>query len=86
MTAPPSDPDMIDEREAGSNSICVADPARSYVGQKATSAIGAAVLKATGAEILRWGPPDAVFTMDFRRNRVNVMYDAVMTITEIRCG
>ena len=41
---------------------------------------------ATGATSLRWGPPGAIFTMDYRQDRVNVMYDDNSMITEVRCG
>ena len=48
--------------------------------------MGAAIMKDTGAQTLRWGPPDSVWTMDYRVERVNVRYDREMKITEITCG
>ena len=71
-------------REVGQSGECDADLAKSFVGQRATTDSGAAILRATGASTLRWGPPDSVFTMDYRPDRVNVMYDAEMAITEVR--
>lgn len=65
---------------------CDADAASVYVGQKATGQIGTRILQDTGARQLRWGPPGAAFTMDFRQGRVNVMYDEAMTITDVTCG
>lgn len=65
---------------------CDPRPAASLVGQKATADTGVQALRLTGARSLRWGPPGAVFTMDFSPMRVNVMYDDAMTITEVRCG
>ena len=65
---------------------CDAKPAAVLHGQQATSETGDRALALTGARTLRWGPPGAVFTMDYRTDRVNVMYDAAMAITEIRCG
>lgn len=65
---------------------CDPRPATSLVGRKATAETGAQALKLTGSRSLRWGPPGAVFTMDFSPMRVNVMYDDAMTITEVRCG
>lgn len=65
---------------------CDAAGARSLVGQKASSETGARVLDLSGAASLRWGPPGAMWTMDYRQDRVNVRYDATMTITEITCG
>ena len=66
--------------------ICDAEAAQSYVGSKADAVIGAAILKQSGARTLRWGPPNAAWTMDYRQDRVNVRYDAAMTIEQITCG
>ena len=85
MTAS-GDPPIVEDREPGSGGTCIAEAAQRFVGNEASSDTGAAILRATGARSLRWGYPGAVFTMDFREDRVNVMYDAAMTITEIRCG
>ena len=80
-------PGPIEDREAGTTGgTCTAQPGQRFIGQTASSETGAAILAATGAQALRWGPPDSVFTMDFRQDRVNVMYDAQLRITEIRCG
>lgn len=65
---------------------CNADAAQSYVGQTATSDVGAAILKATGARTLRWGPPRSAMTMDYRPDRVNIMYDDASKITQVTCG
>ena len=71
-------------RETGGS--CDAAPAQSFIGRTATAELGGQILAATGAERLRWGPPDTAFTMDYRPDRVNVMYDGAMTVIEIRCG
>lgn len=65
---------------------CDADPAQTFVGQKADAASGLAIRRATGADTLRWGPPRSALTMDFREGRVTVAYDDAMTITRITCG
>ncbi len=65
---------------------CKAEPAQYHVGHDATAAMGAAILKDAGARTLRWGPPNAAWTMDYRQDRVNVRYDAAMKIVEITCG
>ena len=70
----------------GETAMCDPAAAQSYVGQKATGQVGEQILDATGARQLRWGPPRSAFTMDFRQDRVNVMYDDAMTITQITCG
>mgnify|MGYP005855221687 CR=1 len=66
--------------------MCNAAPAQYHVGQNATKALGEAIVKDSGARSFRWGPPNAAWTMDFRDDRVNVRYDAKMTIIEITCG
>ncbi|MGL3820334.1 I78 family peptidase inhibitor [Sphingopyxis sp. R3-92] len=65
---------------------CQADAAQSYVGQTATPDLGGAILKAAGARTLRWGPPRSAMTMDYRIDRVNVMYDDAYKITQVTCG
>lgn len=65
---------------------CKADAAASYVGQTASADVGAAIVKATGARTLRWGPPRSAMTMDYRADRVNIMYDDAYKITQVTCG
>lgn len=57
-----------------------------FVGQKASEARGAELLAASGAKVLRWGPPGSAMTMDYREDRLTVSYDADMAITSARCG
>jgi len=65
---------------------CKADAVQSYVGQDVTPELGAAILKASGARTLRWGPPRSAMTMDYRVDRVNVIYDDASKITQVTCG
>ncbi|MEE1876630.1 I78 family peptidase inhibitor [Altererythrobacter litoralis] len=72
---------------AGSSAgICNAEAAQGHVGHDASAAMGAAILRDSGAGTLRWGPPNSAWTMDYREDRVNVRYDQAMKITEITCG
>lgn len=66
--------------------VCDAAPAQYHVGHDATAEMGAAILRESGARILRWGPPRTAWTMDYRQDRVSVRYDEKMKITEISCG
>jgi hypothetical protein len=66
--------------------VCNAAPAQYHVGRDATQSMGEAILKDSGARTLRWGPPNAAWTMDLRQDRVNVRYDEKMKIVEITCG
>jgi hypothetical protein len=65
---------------------CNAEPAQYHVGHAATQAMGAAIVKDSGARTLRWGPPRAAWTMDYRSDRVNVRYDDDMKIIDVTCG
>jgi hypothetical protein len=66
--------------------LCDAGPAQYHVGHDATQAMGAAILKDSGARTLRWGPPRSAWTMDYRQDRVNVRYDDAMKIIDVTCG
>ncbi|AEG49483.1 hypothetical protein Sphch_1798 [Sphingobium chlorophenolicum L-1] len=57
-----------------------------FIGQTASAATGAELLKASGARTLRWGAPGMAMTMDFRADRLTVSYDGKMAITTARCG
>lgn len=85
-TAPVSPPATDYPREDGTQDQCDSRAAAALIGQKATAEAGARARDLTGARMLRWGPPDSAFTMDYSPWRVNVMYDRAMTITEITCG
>ena len=65
---------------------CTIQASGDFVGQPATSETGAAILRATNAAMLRWAPPGAVLTMDYREDRVTVHLDADGKVTEINCG
>ncbi|QKG72130.1 I78 family peptidase inhibitor [Erythrobacter mangrovi] len=66
--------------------VCNAEAAQGHIGHDATAGMGAAILRDSGAQSLRWGPPNSAWTMDYRPDRVNVRYDESMKITEITCG
>ena len=71
---------------AEGDGTCDAAPAQTLIGQKATADTGAQALSLTGAQTLRWGPPDAMFTMDYRPDRVTIIYDEAMLIMQVKCG
>ncbi len=77
-------PDQADAPPA--SMICNAAAAQYHIGHDATQAMGAAILKDSGARTLRWGPPNSAWTMDYREDRVNVRYDEKMKINGITCG
>jgi len=66
--------------------VCDAAAVQGHLGHDATAAMGAAILTQSGAQTLRWGPPNSAWTMDYRQDRVNVRYDDAMKIIELTCG
>ena len=68
------------------SALCDAQPGQLFVGQTADAASGLAIRRATGANVLRWGPPRSAMTMDFLEGRVTVAYDDAMKITAVSCG
>ena len=65
---------------------CTAAPAQKLIGQTATQTLGAEALRLSGAKVLRWAPPRALLTMDYRMDRVTVGYDERMVVRSVRCG
>jgi len=65
---------------------CEADPAQRFIGQQATEGTGAQIKAATGATIFQWVPEGSAVTMDYRVERVRVVYNSSNTITQITCG
>jgi hypothetical protein len=57
-----------------------------FIGKLGSSETGAAIKRASNAAVLRWAPPGAMLTMDFREDRVTVWLDGANTITRIHCG
>lgn len=71
---------------ANAGGLCRNEAVASFVGQKASAEMGAAMLKASAAKTMRWGGPGMAMTMDFRPDRLTVSYDEAMVITSARCG
>ena len=56
------------------------------VGREGNAELGAEALRLSGAVALRWKPPGAVVSMDFRTDRLNVELDAAGRVTGFGCG
>lgn len=74
------------EMASNAGGKCAAEALQSLVGQKVTADLGSDLLNKSGARTLRWGPPRSAMTMDYREDRLNVMYDDAMVIERINCG
>ena len=70
----------------GTGRLCDASRAQSLLGRQATGDLGAEALRLSGAGTLRWIPPGAMVTMDYREDRLNIELDAQNRVTRIRCG
>jgi hypothetical protein len=65
---------------------CIAEGTEHFIGQPGTSDIGAAIMQATHAAVLRWAPPGYMLTMNFRADRVTVRLGPDGKVTAINCG
>ena len=79
-------PEETVPEKGSSGRTCVAGAAAALVSRPASTELGAEAMRLTGAGALRWIPPGAMVTMDYRTDRVNVELDANNRVTRIRCG
>ncbi len=75
-----------DAPPAPTEAKCNLAPLQSLIGQPATAELGAEALRLSGARALRWKPPGAMVTMDFRPDRLNVSTDEADRVTAFDCG
>jgi hypothetical protein len=73
-------------KQAGGEGACRSEALNQFVGQRADAILGAKMLEVSGARILRWVAPGMAVTMDFRPDRLTVVYDADYRITQANCG
>jgi hypothetical protein len=57
-----------------------------FVGQPSSQELGARILAASGARVIRWVPKGGVVTMDFRADRVTVSLDEANRVETANCG
>jgi hypothetical protein len=65
---------------------CRNEPLAQFVGQPASQQLGARMLAASGARIIRWVPKGGIITMEFSPNRATVMLDGSNRVEAARCG
>lgn len=65
---------------------CRNEPLVQFVGQPVSEDLGARMLRASGARILRWVPKGGVITMDFSPDRLTVQLDSANRVETARCG
>ena len=65
---------------------CRSEALGQFIGQPASQELGARMLAASGARIIRWVPKDGVVTMDFNPSRLTVQLDAANRVETANCG
>lgn len=66
--------------------VCAPEGLDRFIGQTATAALAGDMMKASGAQTLRWVAPGMAVTMDFRQERLTVSYDENYKILRVSCG
>lgn len=57
-----------------------------FTGQPASQELGARILAASGARLIRWVPKGNVITMEFSAERVTVLLDENNKVERASCG
>ena len=57
-----------------------------FTGQPASQELGARMLAASGARVIRWVPKGGVVTMDFREDRITAYLDGSNRVERASCG
>ena len=65
---------------------CRPQPLAQFVGQPSSQELGARILAASGARVIRWVPKGGVVTMDYREDRVTVYLDGSNRVERASCG
>ena len=83
--APPPTPE-IPVRGSTGGFICRQQSFEQFIGQVATSAVGAELLRASGARVIRWVQPGMMVTMEYREDRLTVRLAENNRIVTASCG
>ena len=65
---------------------CRSEALGKFIGKPAGQDLGARMLAASGAKIIRWVPKGGMVTMDFSPNRLTVQLDANNRVETANCG
>ena len=65
---------------------CRREPLAQFIGQPASQELGARMLRASGARIIRWVPKGGMVTMDFSPHRLTVQLDGSNRVEAANCG
>lgn len=65
---------------------CRSETLGQFIGQQASQDLGARMLSASGARIIRWVPHGGMVTMDFSPVRITVQLDEANRVKTANCG
>ena len=65
---------------------CRGEPLAQFIGQPASQELGARMLLASGARMIRWVPKGGMVTMDFSPNRLTIQLDGSNRVETANCG
>lgn len=83
MAACATPTEEVPERGGGS---CDSSKAQPLIGRARSAGLGAEALRLSGARTVRWIPPGAVVTMDYREDRLNLHLDGEGKLIRLACG
>ena len=78
----PAQPPVV----GGNGAVCRNDGLDRFVGQPASREVGAQMLAASGARVVRWVAMGMLITMEYRADRLTVRLDANNRILSATCG
>ena len=72
--------------DSGGKSVCRQQTFEEFIGQVASPEVGAELLRASGARVIRWVQPGMMVTMDYSEDRLTVRLASNNRITTASCG
>jgi len=75
----------VDKAPVHGDGSCDAAPVQDLIGRQRSDALGAEALRRSGARALRWLAPDTAYTMNLRRDRLNIDVTETGRVTGLRC-
>lgn len=79
-------PAPIPERGSTAGHACRQQAFEEFIGQVASSEVGAEMLRVSGARVIRWVQPGMRVTMDYRADRLTVRLADNNRIITASCG
>ncbi len=78
--------DATSDSVPAASGTCRNEMLTQFTGKPASQELGARMLRASGARIVRWVPKGGVVTMDFSPERITVLLDGTNRVERASCG